>query len=159
MSDAQITITTPEGQQFVAPTIDVVAQWAREGRIHADAVVTEPGKPPTVASRHPALASLVVGGGAAPSTGDSAVSTIIPYKNAPALAGYYTSVGSLIPGVGLLAGPAAIVLGVLGLKKVKREPQCHGTAHAWVAIILGSLTSIGYWGALVVIIITAVKGK
>lgn len=83
------------------------------------------------------------------------MSVIIPYKNAPALAGYYVSVGSLIPAFGLILGPLAIGLGVAGLKKVKRDPSVRGTAHAVVAIVLGSLTSLGNWGVVVTMIVAA----
>src|SRR5262245_25106840 len=41
--------------------------------------------------------------------GEATVSGIIPYKNPPALIGYYLGVFSLIPCVGFLLGIAAIV--------------------------------------------------
>jgi hypothetical protein len=43
------------------------------------------------------------------------MSTLIPYKNARALTGYYLSFLSLIPAIGVLLGPIAVVLGILGI--------------------------------------------
>ncbi|MCB1237900.1 MAG: DUF4190 domain-containing protein [Verrucomicrobiae bacterium] len=71
-------------------------------------------------------------------TGD-ATGGIIPYKNPQALSAYYFSVFSLIPCLGFPLGIVAIVLGILGLKARKRNPQIRGAAHAWVGIVLGGL--------------------
>jgi len=69
--------------------------------------------------------------------GDEVVSTIIPYKNPKALAGYYCGIFSLFPILGFILGPTALTLGIMGLRYVKRKPQAHGTAHAIIAIIGG----------------------
>jgi hypothetical protein len=82
----------------------------------------------------------------APSDG---VSTLIPYKNPKALASYYCGVFSLIPVLGLILGPIAIVLGVKGLKAAKAQPELKGTAHAWVGIVLGSLVALGHLAVVV----------
>ena len=84
---------------------------------------------------------------------DNAVSTIIPYKNVPALIGYYVSVASLIPILGVLLAIAAIILGVNGLRYAKQNPQAKGTAHAVVAIVLGTLVLLGHLAAFVVLVI------
>lgn len=80
------------------------------------------------------------------------VSSIIPYRNGHALAGYYCGIFSLVPVFGLVLGPVALVLGVLGLKNANRDPAAKGKGHAWVAIILGSITTLGHlaFGILVV---------
>jgi predicted Zn finger-like uncharacterized protein len=88
-------------------------------------------------------------------TGD-AVSTIIPYKNGRALLAYYLGVFSFIPCVGLLLGPAALILGILGMRYVKANPTAKGTGHALAGIIMGTLTTLGYWG--LVIFITVMGG-
>jgi len=67
---------------------------------------------------------------------------LIPYKNPSALTSYYLSVFSLIPCIGLFLGIPAIILGIKGLKFHKQHPESAGVAHAWVGIILGSLTSL-----------------
>jgi len=70
---------------------------------------------------------------------DDAVATVIPYKNPRALTGYYLGVFGLAPVLGLILAPAAIVLGIMGLRHVNRNPRAKGTAHAIVAIVLGVL--------------------
>ena len=67
---------------------------------------------------------------------------VIPYKNPLSLVGYYLAVFSLIPILGLALGIAAVILGVLGFRAYQKEPRKRGQVHAWVAIILGSLTSL-----------------
>ncbi|WP_038161491.1 GYF domain-containing protein [Verrucomicrobium sp. BvORR106] len=62
---------------------------------------------------------------------------VIPYKNPQALTAYYLAVASLIPCIGILTGIPALVLGIKGLKRAKREPWIRGKAHAWIGIIVG----------------------
>lgn len=76
---------------------------------------------------------------AANAIGDDSVTTFIPYRNLPALVGYYVAIFSLVPGFGLLLGPAAIICGIIGLRKRNAEPQRKGAAHAWIAIAAGTL--------------------
>ncbi|MCL6536731.1 MAG: hypothetical protein K6U77_11770 [Armatimonadetes bacterium] len=79
-------------------------------------------------------------GGAPTASGASdALSKIVPYRNKPALIGYYLAVFSFIPCIGLPLAIAAVVLGVRGLAVVRETPEAHGKAHAWVAIVLGGL--------------------
>jgi phage FluMu protein Com len=82
-----------------------------------------------------------------------AVSTIIPYKNGRALIAYYLGVFSLIPCLGLLLGPAALILGILGMRYVKAHPTAKGTGHAIAGIILGGLTTLGNWGSIIALIV------
>ena len=82
-----------------------------------------------------------------------AVSTIIPYKNARALLAYYLGVFSLIPCLGLLLGPAALVLGILGLRYVRANPTAKGTGHAIAGIIMGVLTTLANWGSIVALLV------
>jgi hypothetical protein len=68
--------------------------------------------------------------------GDRGISTVIPYKNVPALIAYYVGVFCIICPP-LLCFPA-IILGVIGLRRVKENPEIKGTAHAWIGILSGS---------------------
>lgn len=70
-----------------------------------------------------------------------AVATIIPYRNTPALVGYYLAIFSLVCW-GLLSIPA-VILGIVGLRKAAADPTAKGKVHAWVAIVLGGLTLLG----------------
>jgi hypothetical protein len=88
------------------------------------------------------------------SKGD-ATGGIIPYKNAKALTSYYTGVFSLIPCLGGILAPIALIFGILGLSHAKKYPESKGTAHAIVGIILGTLVLLGHLAAVVMIVISA----
>jgi hypothetical protein len=72
--------------------------------------------------------------------GDGGIGTLIPYRNPKALAAYYFGFFSLIPVAGLLAAPFGVVLGVLGLKAVRANPDAKGGVHAWIGIIFGMIS-------------------
>lgn len=80
---------------------------------------------------------------------DDVVSTLIPYRNVLALVAYYVAIFSLIPCLGVLLGPAAVVLGLLGLRHAAHHPGAKGQAHAWVGIILGGLTALANLAGIV----------
>jgi WD40 repeat protein len=73
---------------------------------------------------------------------DGAVSTIIPYRNGKALAAYYCGIFGLVPGLGLVLGPAAVVLGFLGWRVVRARPEAKGTGHSITGVVLGALTTV-----------------
>lgn len=77
---------------------------------------------------------------------------VIPYKNPMALMAYYCGVFSLIPGLGLILGPIAAILGILGLKAKSKNPKVKGTGHAIAGIVLGGLVLLGH---LILIILFA----
>jgi hypothetical protein len=62
---------------------------------------------------------------------------IIPLKNGQALAAYYCGVFSLIPFLGCILGPIAIILGILGFLFANKNPEAGGKGHAITGIILG----------------------
>jgi len=86
------------------------------------------------------------------SGGDETVATVVPYRNPKALFAYYLGVFSLMPCFGLLLAPFAFVLGILGLRYRKRNPQAHGLAHAWVGIIIGGLSILGHGVAIALLV-------
>lgn len=81
-----------------------------------------------------------------------AVGALIPTSNPCALFAYYSGVFSLIPCLGLILGPIAVVLGVLGLKAIDKAPGLPGKAHAWVGIVLGGLVLLGHLVLIAVIL-------
>jgi hypothetical protein len=83
------------------------------------------------------------------------VSVIVPYKNSPALIGYYFGVFSLIPCIGVVLALGAVPLGIFGLRVASRNPQAHGRAHAWTAIILGSLVLLAHAAFFVLVAMDA----
>ncbi len=85
---------------------------------------------------------------------DGGVGYVIPYKNVPALVGYYIGIIGLLAcflfGLSLFTGAAAVIFGFIGFNRARKNPEAHGTAHAWIGIILGFvqiLASCG-WGAM-----------
>jgi hypothetical protein len=76
---------------------------------------------------------------------------LIPYKNPKALTAYYLAVFGLIPIIGFFLAIPAVILGILGLLARKKTPQIRGVAHAWVGIILGSLSIIGHVAVLLIL--------
>jgi hypothetical protein len=74
---------------------------------------------------------------------DSGISTVVPYKNVPALVGYYCGVFSLVCPCFLL-GLFGFIFGMIGLKRAKEHPEAKGKAHAWIGIILGGLAGLLY---------------
>ena len=81
------------------------------------------------------------------------VSTIIPYRNVPALIAYYCGVFALLG----FPAPVAVILGILGLKKAAVNPQAKGKTHAWIGIILGGLFCVIY--GIVLLSVLALKGS
>ncbi len=70
-------------------------------------------------------------------SGDGGISTLIPYRNPKALAAYYLGLFALIPVVGLLTAPFAVVFGILGVQVARRDSNAKGTIHALIGILFG----------------------
>jgi Domain of unknown function (DUF4190) len=70
-------------------------------------------------------------------SGGDGFATVVPYRNGAALIAYYFGVFGLIPILGFVFGPAAVILGVIGLVKARKNPQARGTGHAIAGIVLG----------------------
>lgn len=155
------TVRFPDGRTYGPAELTLLQQWAREGRLSADAILvpTDGSGEQTVASmdslKSHVMAPPTVFTGLPPPPQDSALSTVIPYRNAPALTGYYISIIALIPVVGLLAGPVAFGLGIAGYRRSREDPRAKGAVHAWIAIVLGALTTLAYWGLALLIVITS----
>jgi hypothetical protein len=81
------------------------------------------------------------------------VEGFIPYRNPKALIAYYLGVFSLIPCAGLFLGPAALVLGILGMRFHKQHKSAGGVGHAIAGIVLGTLTTLAHLGLVVIIVI------
>ena len=74
-----------------------------------------------------------------PEIKSDATGGLIPYKNPYALVGYYLSIFSMIPFVGIPLGVAGIICGIVGVRRRNRNPMMRGTAHAWFAILFSAL--------------------
>jgi hypothetical protein len=82
---------------------------------------------------------------------DGGVGYVIPYKNGAALASYYIGMLCLllcfVPGLSLFSGAAAVIFGFKGLSNAKANPDAHGSAHAWIGIILGFVQILSACGS------------
>jgi hypothetical protein len=54
----------------------------------------------------------------------------------------------MIPFFGLVFGPLAVVLGLLGRREERRRPSDRGAGQAMAAIVLGTATLATQWAAL-----------
>jgi hypothetical protein len=86
------------------------------------------------------------------------VETFIPYKNPLGLIAYYLGVFAVIPCAGLLLGPAALVLGILGIRYRNKHPTAGGLGHAITGVVLGSLTTLANWGAVIALAVAIANG-
>ncbi len=147
-----------DGKEFGPVDLDQIVAWAKEGRVEKDALlIPDDGGEPRSVFSEPAVAAVL---GAPPTVAgpvttsdDAPLSGIIPYKNPHALVGYYLGIFSCFPLLGLLLGPAAIVLGIVGIRRRKAEPKRRGLAHAWIAISFGIIgLAIGLLFAVLIVI-------
>jgi hypothetical protein len=144
MAFERVTIQLRDGRQHGGVDWPTVVEWVRQRRLPTNAMLTDEatGEQRPVSS-FPELTAAANSAG-----GDDAASTIVPYKNPPALTSYYLGVFSLlacVPFLGVIGIPmaiAAFVLGLKGLRKVREQPECKGTAHAWIGIICGAIFTL-----------------
>jgi hypothetical protein len=96
----------------------------------------------------------------------SGLNKVVPYRNIPALAGYYCAVfaiiplfaifvggtnpyarevvSDLLPFAGVLPGFIAAMLGLSGLRLSRQTPAAGGKVHSWIGIVLGGACALGY---------------
>jgi hypothetical protein len=82
-----------------------------------------------------------------------AIESLIPYHNPKSLAAYYCGVFSLIPVLGLILGPIALILGIQGIRLAKQDDSAGGMGHSITGLILGSLTALANWGLAILVVI------
>lgn len=87
-------------------------------------------------------------------SGNDLVSICIP-KNNWALAAYYLGIFCFIPCFGHLMAPAALVMGIIGIRHANAHPEARGKGHSWVGIIMGGLFTLIWWSITLLAIIGA----
>ena len=88
-----------------------------------------------------------------------AVESLIPYKNPMGLMAYYAGVFALIPCVGLVLGPAAFILGILGVRYANKFPTAGGKGHAIAGIVLGTIVVLGHLAVVVFLVVMGILNK
>lgn len=142
-SPQQFSVILTDGRRFGPATLDVLEQWAREGRVPRTAMIepqdrSTPAKPVLSEPRLAAIISApptVAGDLSAPA--DDGVSTLIPYKNGHALGAYYIGILSLLPVLGIILAPIAIIMGIIGIRRYRENPRIKGVVHGWIGVVLG----------------------
>jgi hypothetical protein len=128
-----------------------------------EAAVTQEPRSPAPAARQRPLRPVEDEYEDAPSVrrdpGDGGLSTLIPYKNGKALVAYYCGVFSLIPCLGFILGPIALIFGILGVRYAKAYPTAKGMGHAIAGIVLGALTTLGNWGSVLFFVVLALLDR
>ena len=86
---------------------------------------------------------------------------LFPYRNPTSLFAYYLGIFGLIPPLGVVLGPLAIILGVLGLRAAGRAPEVKGAGHSWTGMVLGALDTAVSGGLLIFLadICNSARGK
>jgi hypothetical protein len=85
--------------------------------------------------------------------GPDAVETFIPYKNPKGLLAYYLGLFSFVPCLGLVLGPAGLILGIMGLNYSRAHPEARGAGHAIAGIVLGIIGTLGNYGVLLLFLL------
>jgi hypothetical protein len=62
-----------------------------------------------------------------------------PWKNPAAVYSYAVALAGITPVLGLVLGPAAIVLGLVGSARLRRNPEIKGLSFIRAGIVLGTL--------------------
>ena len=161
MTDTQslqpVKVILDNGVEYECTSQKQIIQWKTEGRIPDGAhILFKTGERVMVADIEwlaalkprqtpPTKVEDVV-----PISHDSGVmGHMVPAKNSSALTAYYFGVFSLIPLFGAAFGIAAVILGILGIKK-SREPEVGvGFWHGVVAVVLGTICTI-VWSLLII---------
>ena len=140
---------------------NTIRHWIAEGRANGMSMAIRQGDPEwQQLARFPEFATALSQAPppAPPAQGD-ATGGLIPYKNIPALVGYYMSILGLllmcVPFLGVLYGIGVMVLGIFGIKKANAQPEVKGKIHAWIAIVgglvelvVGVIVTIGFLGEM-----------
>ena len=64
---------------------------------------------------------------------------------------YYMAVFSCVPLLGLPLGAVAIFSGISGLVAARANPAAKGVVHAWIGVILGSVTTLTWLAFLLIL--------
>lgn len=130
-ADTTFTVQNPDGTQHGPASIEQLKAWAQKGLLSSTSrLIPDGGGQPIAAAGFLPLQGYL-------DSESDVVARIIPWRNSSALIGYYFGLLGIIPLVGCILSPVAIVLGILGILKWKKDHRSRGLAHAIVAIICG----------------------
>src|SRR5262245_21812429 len=65
--------------------------------------------------------------------------------NWPCTRAYWVACVGSVPGLGLVLGPAAVVLGLRAKAHARTEPECTTPEQATAAVLLGAISTLTNW--------------
>jgi hypothetical protein len=84
-----------------------------------------------------------------PRTESEVFGSFVPWKNPTAVYSYGVGLAALMPVLGVVLGPIAVLLGLIGFVHRRLRPKVHGTNFAVAGIVLGllntALNALGIW--------------
>lgn len=162
MEDAPTTymLRLADGTEFGPADMDLLEDWARQGRVPRDGLLVATADPSSVRSvfAEQRIARIL---SAPPTTrvpvapAPQRATGLVPYRNPYALVAYYMGIFSLMPLIGLLLAIPAFILGIMGWRNYRKTPEIRGGVHAWVGIIMGGLLTAVWAFALVAMVVSA----
>lgn len=84
---------------------------------------------------------------------EDAFSLNVDPANRPAVRAFRMSVFGLIPGLGLILGPIALILGAVARWRGRSNPEFTAAWPAWASIVLGGILTVTNWVGLVLMIV------
>lgn len=84
---------------------------------------------------------------------DTPFSRHIDPANRPAVRAYRVAVLSMVPGLGLLLGPAAVVLGAVARRRGRADPDFTARGPAAAAVLFGAMTAVTNWAGLALMVL------
>jgi hypothetical protein len=134
------TVIGPDGTPSAPVDLQTLQTWASLGQLPPTAPVILPEGIQTTAGQIPELGPALQHASGVPYAYQKpAGSKMIPTGNPAALWGYYSGILAIVPCVGLLAGPVAIICSIAGLRAYRRDPKIFGVAHCIVGLVTGTL--------------------
>lgn len=159
---SKLLVSTPVAPESTAPSEPPATDWLMGAVPHlpqASPTTQYPSQAPIPSPHPPQYAPQNYGQQPPlPMQGDG-TGGLIPYKNPKALTSYYVGLFSLVPVAALVMAPAAVYLGIQGLKYAKENPIVKGQAHAWVGIVCGVFWTIIHYGALIMFLGTVLFAR
>ena len=139
-----VKIILENGDEYECTSQKQIIQWKTEGRIPDEAhILFKTGERVMVAdiewlaTAKKRLAPPTRVEEMAPISHDEgAMGHMVPTRNSSALTAYYLGVFALIPLFGAAFGIAAVILGIIGIKKSRKPEVGVGYWHGVVAVVL-----------------------
>jgi Domain of unknown function (DUF4190)/zinc-ribbon domain len=87
---------------------------------------------------------------------DPSMRILLPIGRSPyAIAAGYAGLFAVIP----FLAPIALVLGILAIRHIKRDPKLHGLGRAWFGLVMGILGTLPLLLIVVLLIAESLRGR